>query len=68
MQPEGQIEDHSWAEKREKNSWMVQSQLEKPPSVKKVILPEFTLDHVYQRVPVLSKAQLEHKQLLLPDR
>jgi len=39
---------------------MVQSQLGKPPLVKKVILPEFALDHVYQNNPVLSKAELEY--------
>lgn len=33
---------------------------ESPPSVKKVVVPEFTLDHVYQSNPVQSKAELEH--------
>lgn len=33
---------------------------ESPPLVKKVVVPEFTLDHMYQSNPVQSKAELEH--------
>lgn len=45
----------------------MQSQFRKPPLVKKVIFPEFTLEHMYQNNPVLSKAELEYSQLLFPE-